>query len=798
MDPILGAPPDAMSASAIPRALGARIARREDPRFLTGRGRYIDDLAPTGTLHAAFARSAEAHAELGAIRTERALDVPGVVAVLTAEDLDGECGPLRALNSTPGYQECDWPVLATGKVRMVGEPIALVLAEDRYVAEDGAGAVTVDYSPLPVLSSLDDALAEGAPAIHDEVPDNVFNRIETTTGDVDETFESADEIVELEVSQQRYGAAALEGRAVIASFDPATGGLEMWLATQAPHVMRTGIARCIGMPETLVRVISPDVGGGFGPKVVLYPEDVAVAVASKLQGRPVKWISDRVEDLQATIHGREQRHRVRAAATAEGRVTAVSVDIAASNGAYAPWPYSAALDSGQASEILTGPYDIPAYERRVRAVVTNKAPMGPYRGVGRVIACLTIERVMDQLASRLGLDPLEVRRRNIVSEFPHETATGLEFESGDFERMLDRLADAMEWSRVRSENEALRREGGFRGLGMALAVEQTAYGADALGKRNLELTLGYDTACVRIEPDGMVTVEVGLHNHGQGHETTIAQIASDELGVPVDDIEVAYGDTAIVPYGLGTWASRSTVACGGATILAARELHERVLELAGDMLEANPEDLLLQDGEISLRGTPSRRLAFAEVARRAYHEPHALPPGVDPGLESTRRFMPPDPGSFSSAAHAAHVEVDVETGGVRILRYVVVEDCGVVVNPTIVEGQVHGGVAQGIGGAMYEHLAYNERGTLLATSFMDYLLPGATEVPGIEVIHQESPSPKVPGGFKGMGEGGAINSPAAIVAAVNDALAPLGVVANHTPVSPDWIARAVARARERG
>jgi carbon-monoxide dehydrogenase large subunit len=775
-----------------PRAVGARRLRREDRRFLTGRGRYVSDVTLPGLLHAAFVRSPHAHARIAAIDTRRALEVPGVVAVLTAAELRGVARPLRAVSGTPGYQPCDTPILAGDKVRMVGEPVALVVADSRYRAEDGARAVSVSWEPLRPLLSIEDALADGAPAIHDEAPGNLFNRFEDRTGDVEAAFASADHVIELEISQQRYGAVALEARAVTAGYDPGDGMLTVWLSSQVPHIARTGLAKHLDLPETRVRVVAPDMGGGFGPKCVLYPEDVAVSAAAKLLGRPVQWLSDRVEDLQATLHGREQVHRIRAAADEDGRVLAVFVDIYASNGAYAPWPYTAALDSGQASENVTGPYDIRCFERRVHAVVTNKAPMGPYRGVGRVIACLSMERVMDEVASRLRLDPLEVRRRNLVREFPYETAAGLRFESGDYLRMLEMLEEALDWKRLRSENEALRKSGRFTGVGVALAVEHSAYGPQALAKRKMELTLGYDTASVRMEPDGRVRVAVGLHNHGQGHETTIAQIAADQLGLAVDDVEVVYGDTAVVPYGLGTWASRSTVCCGGATILAMGDLRAKLCELAAHMLEARADDLELADGTVFVRGTPTRPLRLADVARRATHEPHLLPEGTEPGLEFTRRYAPPEPGTFSSSAHAAHVEVDIETGEVQILGYVVVEDCGAMVNPMIVEGQVHGGVAQGIGGALYEHLAYDDAGNLVASSLMDYLVPTAAEIPPIEIHHLESPAPDVPGGFKGMGEGGAVNSPAAVVAAVNDALRPLGVVANHTPLTPEWVIGAVA------
>jgi carbon-monoxide dehydrogenase large subunit len=664
-----GAEASPVAATAVPRAVGARVLRREDARLVAGRGRYVSDVTLPRLLHAAFARSPHAHARLGAIDTSAAKALPGVVAVLTAADLDGVARPLRARNGTPNYQECNTPILATGKVRVVGEPVALVIAESRYVAEDAVERVSAAWKPLEPILTIDDALAPGAAAIHDDVAGNLFNHFETATGDVEGAFAAADEVVELEVDQQRYGAAAMEQRVVMASYDRSDEALTVWLSTQVPHIARTGLAQQLGLPENRVRVIAPDMGGGFGPKCVLYPEDVAVAAASKLVGRPVKWVSDRVEDLLATVHGREHVCRIRAAATRDGRVEAVTAELYASNGAYAPWPYTAALESGQASENVTGPYDIPAYRRRVHAVVTNKAPVGPYRGVGRVIACLSMERVMDELARRLGLDPVEVRRLNLIRAFPHTTAVGLTIESGDYLRMLDTLEEAMDWAAVRERDAALRAEGRWRGTGVALAVEQSAYGPQALGSRRLEMTLGYDSASVRMEPDGLVRVAVGLHNHGQGHETTIAQIAADELGLEPDNVQVVYGDTAVVPYGMGTWASRSTVTSGGATILASRDLRDQILELAADMLEANPADLVLAGGRVGLQGSPSRGLEIRDIARRANFEPHLLPPGVEPGLEVTRRYVPPDPGSFSSSAHGAHVEVDLETGDVEVLRY---------------------------------------------------------------------------------------------------------------------------------
>jgi len=783
-----------MSATAAtPRAVGARVKRREDPRLLTGRGRYVDDVRVAGVLHAAFVRSTQAHARVRAVHAAAALDVPGVVGVFTGADLEPYVTTPRAVCTAPGYTMTGFPVLARDKVRMVGEPVAVVIAESRYQAEDGAEQMLVEYEALPVVADVSGALAAGAPAVHDEAPDNLFLRYEVESGDVQAAFAEAEHVIRLETRNQRYCAVPLEGRAVVADFDPATHELTVWLSSQIPHVARTGLARFLGLPESRVRVISPDVGGGFGTKAVLYAEELALSAISRLLGRPVKWTSDRLEDLQSSCHGREQVHRIEAAVRADGRILGLRAEIFADSGAYAYWPWGAGTDAAQAEEGFTGPYDIPSFARVTHAVITNKAPMGPYRGVGKVMACFSMERVVEHVATALGLESLDVRRRNFVQEFPYRTAGGFRLESGDYARALDLVAEALEYETVRAENERLRAEGRYRGVGVSFGIEQSAHGGKFLGGKSLEIVAGYDSALVRVEPDGRVTVAVGLHSHGQGHETTIAQIAADELGVPVDDIRVVYGDTAVAPYGMGTWASRSTVYCGGATILAARDARAKIVRLGASMLEANEADLELSDGVVRAVDAPGRFVSVADVARRAAHEPHLLPEGEEPGLDFVRHYQAPDPGSFASAVHGAHVEVDVHTGEVEIVRYVVVEDCGTVVNPTIVEGQVHGGVAQGIGGALYERVVYDDEGQLISGNLVDYLLPGFTEVPRIDVIHLESPSPHTLGGFKGMGEGGAIMSPGAIVAAVNDALSPFGIVADHTPLTPDWILSELAR-----
>jgi carbon-monoxide dehydrogenase large subunit len=519
-----------------------------------------------------------------------------------------------------------------------------------------------------------------------------------------------------------------------------------------------------------------------------------IGALAMTMAQPVKWVCDRREDLLTTGHGREQRHRIEAAVDRDGHVRAVKVDIFSNNGAYAPWLHTAALDAVQASENIPGPYNIPALERHVHSVATNKAMMVPYRGVGRVSACFSIERLMDKIAQKLQVSPFEIRRRNLVTTFPHETPTHLRFESGDYVKSLELLEEALGWSWSDPQIDELRQQGIFRGAGIACAVEHAAHGPREMGRAGLEITMAHETAALRVDPDGKVRLAVGTHSHGQGHKTTFAQITAEELGIDVEDVEVVYGDTALVPYGMGTWASRSTVYAGGAAVLAARDVREKILAVAADMLEANPHDLDIYEGLISTGEVSAPHVTLSDVARRACHEPHLLPDELEPGLQSTRLYRAPDPGTFAMAMHGAVVEVDAGVGSVKILRYVVVEDCGTVVNPLIVEGQIHGGVAQGIGGALLEHLVYDESGQLVAGTLMDYLLPSFTDIPSIDVVHIESPSPHTLGGFKGMGEGGAINAPAAIVAAVGDALAPFEIFPTRTPLTPDWIVREVKAA----
>lgn len=780
-----------------PKFVGARVRHVEDPKFLTGDGKYTDDFKLPGMLHAAFVRSIHAHAHVKSINVERAREVPGVVAVFTAADIADECEPIRAPCSLPTYQQTEQELLVTDKVRMVGDPIAVVVAEDRYQAEDGVDEVVVEYEPLQPVTSIEDALADDAPAIHDSARDNLHVWFHRTSGDPDAAFESADFTVDLELRTQRYAAVCLEPRVSLARYDESVGELTAWISTQTPHLFRTALSELLHIPEHRVRVIAPYLGGGFGQKTLLHPDEAVVPLLARKLRRPVKWTSDRREDLLVSTHAREQLHKVSAAVRKDGRVLGIRAEIFADNGAYSCWPVSAALDMGQAADNVTGPYDIANYERKVHAVVTNKAQMGPYRGVGRPHGCFDHERIMDEVARRLEMDPAEVRLKNFIREFPHVTASDFHLESGDYVATLELGLKEFGYEELRRKHEELATQGTYRGIGIAFNVEQSAHGKSEWERKGVMVAAGYDTAEMRVEPDGKVRLAVGLHNHGQGQETTMAQIAADQLGMNVADINVVFGDTAQVPYGFGSYSSRATVYCGGATILAAKDIVAKARKIAAALLEANPEDVELADGSFSVRGNPIESVSWKEVSAIANHRPAKLPEGVDPGLDSTRKYMAAEWGSFANAVHLVEVEVDTETGWVSILKYLVVEDCGTVVNPLGAEAQIHGGIAQGLGGVFLEEMPYDENGQMIAGTFLDYLLPTFTDVPdNIEIHHLSTPSPINVGGFKGMGEGGAINPPAALSGAVIDALSPIADVSiNQTPIKPELILAELRRAR---
>lgn len=779
--------------------IGASIPRREDPRFLLGRTRYVDDIRLPGTVHAAFVRSLYAHAEIRAIRTERAVAHSGVVGILTGEEAARLSRPIRCDMALPGWKGTEFPVLGWPRVHFVGEAVAVVAAMDRYIAEDAAELVEVEYHPLPVVVDPEVAAEPGSPLVHEAWGDNLFLDRQGKFGDVEGAFAQADLVWERTYRTHRHTGFPMEGRACLADYDPAAGVLTLYSATQIPHLLRTGLADTLGLGEHNIRVVSPDVGGGFGIKSHLFPEEVAICLLSMRLGRPVKWIEDTREHLLASIHAREHVHRVQVAVKRDGTILGIKADVLVDAGAYSVWPWAAGMEVGMAVNMIPGPYRIQAYEFRARTVATNKCPLGPYRGVARSSAAFTIERTMDEIARELGIDPVEIRLKNYVPDdaYPYTSVTGSVCDSASLHASLQKLTEAIGYADFRREQAAARAQGRYLGIGIGTYIEQTAHGTREFVRRGVPVVFGYDTVGVSVDPSGKVTVASGLHSHGQGHETTLAQVVAERLGVPLSDVRVRFGDTESVPYGMGTFASRSAVMGGGAAWKAADLVRGNLLSMAAHMLEANPADLELSEGVILVKGSPQSRMTVAEVARFAYHRPERLPPGLMPAdLSATQNYdAPPGTGTWANAAHAAIVEVDIATGFVRILRYVVVEDCGTMINPLIVDGQVHGGVVQGIGGAMLEHLVYDANGQLLSQSLMDYLLPSALDVPSIEVHHLQTPSPFTLGGFKGMGEGGAIAPLPALANAVSDALAPLGISIASLPLSPERI-RQLIEARE--
>jgi carbon-monoxide dehydrogenase large subunit len=790
-----------MSTLGATKYIGQRITRREDRRFLTGRTSYVDDVRLPRTVYAAFVRSPHAHAEITAVRTERALAQRGVAGVLTSEEAVKAARPIRCDSTFPEWKGTEFPVLAWPRVRFVGEAVAVVAAADRYAAEDAAELIDVEYRPLPPVADLERAAEPGSPLIHEAWGDNLFIDRKGKVGDVDGAFAQAEVVLEKTYRTHRHTGFPMEGRACVADYNPATGVLTFYSATQIPHLVRTGIADSLGLPESNVRVIAPDVGGGFGIKAHLFPEEVALALLSMRLGRPVKWVEDTREHLTACIHAREHVHRVKIAAKRDGTVLGIKADLLVDAGAYSVWPWTASMDVGMAANMILGPYKVRSYEFRARAVATNKCPLGPYRGVGRPSAAFTIERAMDDLARMLGLDPVDIRLKNYVPDdgYPYTTATGMIYDSASLQASLRKAVEAAGYADFRREQARARAEGRYLGLGIGSYIEQTAHATNEFIKRGVPIVFGYDSVCVSVDPGGKVSVDSSLHSHGQGHETTFAQIVAERLGVPIEDVRVRFGDTQSAPYGMGTFASRSAVLGGGAAWKAADVVRANLLKIAANMLEVSADDLEVAGGVVSVKGSPQHRLTVKEVARAAYHRPEKIPAGLLPAdLTSIQSYdAPPGYGTWTNSAHVAIVEVDPQTGVVKLLRYVVVEDCGTMINPLIVDGQVQGGVAQGIGGALMEHLVYDENGQFLSPTLMEYLLPTAQIIPTIEVHHVTTPSPFTIGGIKGMGEGGAIAPLPALANAVTDALAPLGVAVDALPLSPERV-RALVEAAPAG
>lgn len=758
--------------------IGARVLRKEDERHLFGRGRFVDDLVFPRLLELAFVRSPLAHARI------RALSKPKHAAtqVFVAEDLAG-VRPIVARSSLPGYQVSDYPVLAQGKVRFVGEPIAACVAATRAQAEDLAEAMQVDLEALEVLTSAERSRASDT-RLHEGWSSNLFVHL-SRRDDFAGVKAQAVHTVERSYSMARQSMSPLEGKAVLACWDDQRSQLVVYSSTQVPHMIRSGLAECLGLNLARLRVIAPDVGGGFGYKCNLMPEEVVVAHLAMRLRRPVRWIEDRREHLVSGSNCREHQYRLRAYTDGEGVLLGLEAEVHVDSGAYSVWPFTACLETGQIIGNLPGPYRIARYRCDVYGVATNKPPFSPYRGVARPGVAFAMEMLMDAIARRVGRDPCAVRLSNLVrgSDMPYTNVAGKAFDSGDYPSSLQRVMQRIDHAGFAHRRELARSQGRFRGLGFSIYTEQAAHGTSVFASWGLPIVPGYDGATVRLAADGTLEVKVGVHSHGQGMETTLAQVAHELTGIALDRIVITHGDTNETPFSTGTYASRSIVMAGGAVAKACDVLLERLRPLAAHLLGASQADLRFAAG---VYRTEDAQVSLAEIGEAWYHRPERLPVAVcTAGLEVTECYKPAvDTGVFSFASHAAEVEVDIQTGQVKILDYVICEDCGTLVNPMIVEGQTIGGAVQGIGTALFEEVPYDTEGQPLASTYADYLLPGAAEMPAIRIEHTETPSPHTRFGIKGVGEGGAIAPPAAILNAVNAALAEFGVEYTHTPLTP--------------
>ncbi|MHA6622689.1 xanthine dehydrogenase family protein molybdopterin-binding subunit [Pseudonocardia sp. DLS-67] len=757
-------------------SLGTSVRRKEDQRLVTGHGRYVSDLQLPRMRHVAFLRSPLAHARISAVDTSEA--VAAGHRVFTGADLAHVA--LRARSALPSYVETEQPVLAHTKVRFAGEPVAAVVAADRYHAEDGLELVDVEYEPLPPAVC---AWAPPREPVHAEAPDNVLLERTFDAGAVDDALAAAAVVVERELITNRHAGNPMECRAGVARWDAADRKLTFWSGTQVPHIVRNMVAELLDLPEGSVRVIAPDVGGGFGVKAVLYAEDVALCmIAMAMPGVPVKWVEDRVEHLAAASHARDHRYVVKAGFAPDGELLAVAADVTCNVGAYSVYPWTAGIEPLMAGGLLSGPYRLGNYRCTVRGVATNTAPSGPYRGVARPASVFAMESVLDAGARELGMSAVDIRRRNLIrpEDIPYRMPSRLVDDSGHYDECLTKALDAVGHEGLRAEQERRRGTGEPPiGIGFACYNELTGLGRAASAGPRMPFRTGHDACTVRVNPDGRVTVFSGVTSQGQGLETTIAQIVADGLGVPYDDVDVRIGDTDESLWGFGAFSSRQAVIGGGAAHRTAEAVKEKVLELAAGLLEANAADLRIEDGRIGVVGEGKPRLSIAEVARVAYLESHRLPEGIEPGLQATR-FYDPIRGAFAAGAQVAAVEVDRTTGALRILAYACVEDAGPALHPKIVDGQIAGAIAQGIGGALYEHLVYDEDGNLTTGTLLDYLMPTSAEIPDLVIGHVSHPAAN-PLGVRGVGEGGTLGPNAALAGAVADAL---GVEITTLPITP--------------
>ena len=762
--------------------IGARVLRKEDDRFLRGQGIYIGDISLDGMREIAFVRSPVAHARL------RGVEIPAPLrsSVFTADDLIG-VKPIRAVAPLPGFKPSEQPPLVTDKIRYVGELIAICVADTRAEAEDIAVQVAIDYELLPAVVDMLDAQSPDAARVHEAWNDNIYVEV-GHDGDIETVARSAPVKVTRRVRTSRQVMSPIENRGFIAHWDTRLRQLVVHGASQFPHVVRTGLAEALQIPEVQIRVISPDIGGGFGYKAIVTGEEICLSWLAMRCGHPVRWLEDRHEQLTANANCREHYYDMTAFADEKGKILAFDAKAVVDSGAYSAYPFTAAIEASQVSAILPGPYDLPAYRCSAIAVATNKTPQLPYRGVARPGCCYAMEVMVDALAREIGMEPYEVRLANLVGpeQMPYDNITDKHFDSGDYPELLRRTVAAIDVRSVRERQKNGEADGRLIGLGISVFSEQTAHGTTADGKRRVL----HEQAFARLTPDGRLDIRAGIQSIGQGLETTLAQVAADRLGIDMDDIFVRLGDTEISPYSSGAWGSRGMVWAGGAVARACEELAERVAAIGAALLQTNIESVEVRDGGVH---GPDGDISIADIAKSYYLRPGDVPGDTDSrGLETTQGYAPDRlTGIHTGSAHAAIVAVDPETGGVEILDYVIAEDAGTLINPMIVDGQLHGGAAQGIGTALLEEMPYDSAGQPQAPTLADYLLPGATDVPDIRLLHMETPSPYTNLGQKGVGEGGAIGPGGAIANAVNDALAPLGVEICELPMTPRRIIEAI-------
>ncbi len=763
--------------------VGRAIRRLEDPALITGQGRFTADLPAVHWVR--FVRSSVAAGKI------KKIAAPQDAMVITAADL-------RAVKKiTPmlhkfNYKPVGQPVLGEGVVRFVGEPLAAVVAASEAAAEDIADLVDMTIDETAPVIDARAALAPGAPQIHAEAPGNVILEGKFKSPEFDTVWKTAAKIIKLEARSHRQNATPMEARAGHAAYDSASGRVTLTCTTQMPHVMRTAIADMLGMRESDLRVIAPDVGGGFGQKMSLCAEYVVLVWLARKLKSSVAWTEDRRENLIAGFHSRDQYIALEGAFDKDAKLLALRADIAANIGAYSCFPTTCGVEPLMAMAEMPGPYDVKQYECLARGVITNTCTMAPYRGVSRPVITFTLERLMDKAASAFKIDPIDIRRRNLIGKFPYTSAMGLVYDEATYKETLEMAVKAIDVPAFRARQKVARTKGRHLGIGFVTFSERTGYGSPAFAARGMEITPGWETVILTVDPSGFVEVRIGSSPHGQGLRTTLAQIIADEIGVTPDIIKVVHGDTDTSPYGWGTFASRSLVISGGATLIAAQKVRAKLIKIASHMLEAAPGDIVLADGAAKVAGT-DRSISIAKMAREAYTQTHRFKGEIEPGMTETGTYDPP--GTFSNACHVAIVEVDVETGHVTVEKFLVAEDAGRIINPMIADGQVHGGIAQGIGNALLEEIIYDESGSILTANLADYMPPTAHEIPDIELHHIETPSANSITKAKGLGEGGCIGAPAAVINAINDALTPFGVAIDEIPATPQRI-RAALRAKE--